>query len=112
MGTHPIFESDFDCLTETKCQIVGWLKKSLFRSRTRARQSQKLRLTNPKSRRTRTEKKLSKHTKLHFRREIRFLTDRFTSKTNWPNISGGNDPMSHKVNKASTKTSATRRTGI
>merc|ERR1712131_102086 len=28
MGTHPIFESDFDCLTELKC-FLDWLPVSL-----------------------------------------------------------------------------------
>merc|ERR1712106_272496 len=28
MGTHPIFESDFDCLTEQKMDIRKWLNKS------------------------------------------------------------------------------------
>merc|ERR1711892_716903 len=30
MGTHPIFESDFDCLTDLKMRITGVLRKKIF----------------------------------------------------------------------------------
>merc|ERR1711935_509906 len=30
MGTHPIFESDFDCLTDLEMRITGVLRKKIF----------------------------------------------------------------------------------
>merc|ERR1712008_655563 len=37
MGTHPIFESDFDCLTETPCRTVSTVLIGTIRVRIRMR---------------------------------------------------------------------------